>query len=151
MANYVFMYKSFLVIMESVMRKAGVHRKGLIFQKTLQSLAYADDIIARSKRDVSAAFNAVERESTRMCLAVNEGKTKYSHRNNDGFICLLKFKKINKFLYFALKKYFIINMIFIKIPCLLTKKEIKKIIYRCEVMIGSPIANKKQFFPKIIN
>ena len=30
-----------------------------------------------SKRDVTAAFSAIERESTKMGLAVNEGKTKY--------------------------------------------------------------------------
>ena len=30
-----------------------------------------------SKRDVTAAFSAVERDSAKMRLAVNEGKTKY--------------------------------------------------------------------------
>ena len=65
--------------METVLRKAGVHRSGTIFQKSIQLLAYADDIgiIRRTKRDVTAAFSAIERESTKMGLAVNEGKTKY--------------------------------------------------------------------------
>ena len=64
--------------MASVLRKAGVHRCGTIFQKSVQLLAYANDIdiIGRTKRNVTAAFGAIERESTKM-LVVNEGKTKY--------------------------------------------------------------------------
>ena len=55
------------------------HRSGTIFQKSVQLLAYAVDIdiIRHTKRDVTAAFSAIERESTKMGLAVNEGKTKY--------------------------------------------------------------------------
>ena len=57
-------------------RVSCVHRSGTIFQKSVQLLAYADDIdiIGRTKRDVTAAFGAIERESTNMGLAVNEGK-----------------------------------------------------------------------------
>ena len=42
-------------------------------------LSYADDIdiIGRIKLDVTAAFGALERESTKVGLAVNEGKTKH--------------------------------------------------------------------------
>ena len=62
-----------------LLRKAGVHRNGTIFRKSVQLLAYAVDIdiIDRTKRDITAAFSAIERESTKMGLAVNEGKTKY--------------------------------------------------------------------------
>ena len=65
--------------MQSVFQKAGGHRNGTIFQKSVQLLAYADDIDikGRTKQDVTAAFSAIERESTKMGLAVNEGKTKY--------------------------------------------------------------------------
>ena len=35
------------------------------------------DIIGRTMRNVTAAFSAIERESAKMGLAVNEGKTKY--------------------------------------------------------------------------
>ena len=51
----------------------------LFFKKNVQSLGYADDvdIIGRTKRDVAAAFSVIERESTKMSLAVNEGKAKY--------------------------------------------------------------------------
>ena len=65
----------FNFIMESVLRKAGVHRNGTIFQKSVQLLGYADDsdVIECTKRDVTAAFSAIERESTKMVQAVNEG------------------------------------------------------------------------------
>ena len=59
--------------MESVLRKARVHRNGTIF-------TYADDIdiIGRTKRDVTAAFSAFEWDSTKIPdLPVNEGKMKY--------------------------------------------------------------------------
>ena len=50
-------------VMESVLRKARVHRNGTIFQTSVQLLACADDIniIGRTKRDVSAVFSAIER------------------------------------------------------------------------------------------
>ena len=69
----------FNFVMESVLRKAGVHRSGTIFQKSVHLLAYADDIdiIGRTKRDLIAAFSAIEWESTKMGLAVNEGRIKY--------------------------------------------------------------------------
>ena len=46
----------------SLWRVIGVHRNGTIFQKSVQLLAYADDIdiIKHSKRDVTAAFSAFE-------------------------------------------------------------------------------------------
>ena len=64
--------------MESVLRKFGVHRSGTIFQKSVHLLAYSDDIdkIERTKRDVTATFSAIGRESTKVDLAVNEGNTK---------------------------------------------------------------------------
>ena len=56
-----------------------MHRNGTIFYKSVQLLAYADDIdiIGSTMRDVTAAFSAIERESPKMGLAVNEGKIKY--------------------------------------------------------------------------
>ena len=55
------------------------NRNGTIFYKSVQLLAYADDIviIARTMRDVTAAFSTIERESAKSGLAVNEGKTKF--------------------------------------------------------------------------
>ena len=65
--------------MEGVLRKAGVHRNGSIFCKSVQLLAFAYDIdfIERTMRDVTAGFSAIERESAIIGLAVNECKTKY--------------------------------------------------------------------------
>ena len=59
--------------------KGWIYRNDTTFQKSIQLLAYADniDIIGRTKRDVTAAFSATERESTKMSRAVNEGKTNY--------------------------------------------------------------------------
>ena len=72
-------YDLFNFVMESALRKTGEHRSGSIFQKSVQLLAYADDIdiIGCTKRDVTATFSAIGRESTKMELGVNEGKTKY--------------------------------------------------------------------------
>ena len=69
----------FNFIMESIVRKSGVQRTGTIKTKSVQLLAYADDIdiIGHGLRDVTAAFAAIERESAKVGLAVNEGKTKY--------------------------------------------------------------------------
>ena len=52
----------FNFLLESVLRKAGVHRNGTIFYKSVQLLAYLDDIgiIGRTMRDVTAAFSAIE-------------------------------------------------------------------------------------------
>ena len=67
----------FNFVMESVLRKAVVHPNGTIFQKSVQLLANDDDIniIGRTKRDVIAAFSAIEQKSTKKGLAVKEGKT----------------------------------------------------------------------------
>ena len=71
----------FNLIMEAVIRKAGVNQDGNIFYKSVQLLAYADDIdiIGRTQRDVTAAFSAIEKESAKMGLMVNHEKTKYMH------------------------------------------------------------------------
>ena len=44
-----------------------------IFQKSFYFLAYADDIeiMERTKRDITAAFSAIEWESTKMGLTIN--------------------------------------------------------------------------------
>ena len=50
--GYLLSWDLFNFMMESVLRKAGVHRNGTIFQKTVQLLVYADGIIGRTKRYV---------------------------------------------------------------------------------------------------
>ena len=53
------------------MRKAGVHSNNTVIYKTVQHLAYGDDIdiIGLTMRDVIAAFSAIERESAKMRLS----------------------------------------------------------------------------------
>ena len=65
--------------MEKIIRAADLRRSGTIFYKSVMLLAYADDIdiIGQSTREVSAAFSRLEKESSRMGLAVNTDKTKY--------------------------------------------------------------------------
>ena len=55
----------FNFLSESMPRKAGVYRNDTIFYKSVQLLAYADDvdIIESTMQDVTAAFSAVERVS----------------------------------------------------------------------------------------
>ena len=57
------------------MRNAGIHQDG----KSVQLLAYADDIdiIGRCMRDVTGVFAAIEKESAKVGLALNEDKTQY--------------------------------------------------------------------------
>ncbi|XP_030376840.1 uncharacterized protein LOC115634794 [Scaptodrosophila lebanonensis] len=57
----------FNFLLESVVRKAGVHRGGTIFFKSVQLLAYADDIdiISRTRRGVTGAFAAIEKEAAK--------------------------------------------------------------------------------------
>ncbi|XP_060665319.1 uncharacterized protein LOC132797575 [Drosophila nasuta] len=70
----------FNILVESIIRKAGVHRTGTILtNRCVQLLGYADDIdiIGRTKRDVTGAFGAIEKESAKVGLAVNMEKTKF--------------------------------------------------------------------------
>ena len=62
----------FKFVMESVLRKAGVHCNGTVLQKSVQLLDNADDIdiIGRTKRVITAAFSAIEWEFTKMGPAV---------------------------------------------------------------------------------
>ena len=78
--------------MDRVLWKSGLHRNGNIFQKIVQLLVYADDIeiVGRSKRDVTVAFSAVERDSTKMCLTVNK------YMLSCGSMCYGRPKSVNR-------------------------------------------------------
>lgn len=69
----------FNIALEAIVRNSNVNNRGTIFQKSVQLLAYADDIdiIGRTKRAVTGAFASIELEAAKMGLAVNEDKTKY--------------------------------------------------------------------------
>jgi len=65
--------------LEKVVRKAGIQTSGTIFYKSVQPLAYADDIdiIARSRTVLKEAFLSLERAAGEMGLRINEKKPKY--------------------------------------------------------------------------
>lgn len=61
---------------KSILQKARVYRNGTIFCKSVQLLAYENDIdsIGHIKSDVTSAFSAIERMSINMGLVGNEIK-----------------------------------------------------------------------------
>lgn len=97
----------FNVALEKVMRSVDSRRGGSIFSRTLQYLAYADDIamIGRGQRFVSEGFSQMERESKKMGLGVNNEKTKYMIASRDHKIqtCLIvdnyNFERVPEFKY----------------------------------------------------
>jgi len=69
----------FNLALEKVVRNEGIQTSGTIFYKSVQLLAYADDIdiIARSQTALKEAFLSLERAAGEMGLRINEKKTKY--------------------------------------------------------------------------
>ena len=69
----------FNIALEKVVREAGIQTRGTIFYKSVQILAFADDvdIIARSERDLIKSFRALRDAAGTMGLKINENKTKY--------------------------------------------------------------------------
>jgi hypothetical protein len=69
----------FKIVLERVIRKSGVNTRGSIFGKSVQVLAFADDIalVARSKKYLIEAFEAIEKEARPAGLIINQEKTKY--------------------------------------------------------------------------
>ncbi|GBM36204.1 hypothetical protein AVEN_97571-1 [Araneus ventricosus] len=68
----------FNLTLKKCIRVSGLDRKGTLWNRSLQLLAYADDIdiIGRSERAVKEAFRALEISATDMGLSINEDKTK---------------------------------------------------------------------------
>jgi hypothetical protein len=69
----------FNITLEKIMRSVESTRGGTIFNRSLQYLAYTDDVnlISWNIREVSKAVIAVEAESKKAGLIINESKTKY--------------------------------------------------------------------------
>ena len=69
----------FNLALEKVVRKARLQTNITIFYKSVQFLAYADDIdtIARSRMALKKAFLSPERAAGEMGLKINEKKAKY--------------------------------------------------------------------------
>jgi hypothetical protein len=69
----------FNIAEEKVIRDSDIERRGIIYYKSVQVLAYADDldVIGRSERDIKEAFIKLDNEAQKMNLNINEEKTKY--------------------------------------------------------------------------
>jgi sorting nexin-29 len=69
----------FNLALQKVVRDTGIQTNGTIFYKSVQLLAYTDDIdtIARSPTALKEAFLSLERAARVMGLKINEEKTKY--------------------------------------------------------------------------
>lgn len=74
----------FNIALEKAIRESGIMTRGTIINRSVQILAYADDIdiIARSKRDLIQTFKALEAAARKVGLQVNIAKTKYMKVSN---------------------------------------------------------------------
>jgi hypothetical protein len=65
-------------------RDSGTERRGIIYHKSIQVLAYADDIdiTGRTTRAVKEAFVNLKSAAKEMGLTINESKTKYVYGSN---------------------------------------------------------------------
>jgi hypothetical protein len=69
----------FNTALEKVVRDVGINRRGTILYKSVQILAFADDIdiIGRTQKSMREAFLNLERAAKKMNLQINQNKTKY--------------------------------------------------------------------------
>jgi hypothetical protein len=69
----------FNIALEKVIRDAAVNKRGTIFYKYFQILAYADDIdiIGRTRAAMIEAFTSLEKGAEGMNLFINQEETKY--------------------------------------------------------------------------
>ena len=69
----------FNLALEKVVRDSGINTRGTIFNRSVQILAYADDIdiLSRSAKELKVAFLALEKAAGKMNLKINIQKTKY--------------------------------------------------------------------------
>jgi hypothetical protein len=70
----------FIVVLEVIVRRANLQTTGTIYNKETQLLAYADDIdiVGRSQSAVRDAYFALERETAKVGLKINDQNTKYT-------------------------------------------------------------------------
>ncbi|GFY03043.1 transposable element Tc3 transposase [Trichonephila clavipes] len=97
----------FNLVLEKCILDSGLDRSGTLWNRSLQLLAYADDIdiIGRSEKAVKEDFQALEISATNMGLTINEDKTKFmeilpSSVNNTSF-CVNghSFERVSEFKY----------------------------------------------------
>ena len=75
----------FNIALEKAIRDSGINTNGTILQRTIQLLAFADDIdiIGRTKSSVINAFVALESAAKEMGLVINADKTKFLISTNN--------------------------------------------------------------------
>jgi len=97
----------FNIDLEKVIRDSGIQTGGTIFFKTIQILAYADDIdlMACTTPGLHEAFLNLEKSARNMGLIINQEKTVYMYSGNDTsphqdlVIGYYTFKRVNNFKY----------------------------------------------------
>jgi sorting nexin-29 len=69
----------FNIALVKIIRDANINQRGNVFYKSVQILAYADniDIISRSPKSLQEAAIALDRAARRMGLEINQAKIKY--------------------------------------------------------------------------
>jgi sorting nexin-29 len=69
----------FNIALGKVVRDAGINTRGTIFYKSVQILAFADDIdiISGTQKSMKEAFLNLERAAKKMNLQISQNKTKY--------------------------------------------------------------------------
>jgi sorting nexin-29 len=90
------------------MREANINQCGNIFYKSVQILAYADDIdiISRSPKFLQEAATALDEAARMMGLEINQPKTKYmicgskkKYVENVFKVKHMSFERVNSFVY----------------------------------------------------
>jgi sorting nexin-29 len=94
--------------LEKIIREANINQRGNIFYKSVQILAYADDIdiISRSLKSLQETITALDRAAIMMGLEINQAKTKYmicgtkkKYVENVFKVKRMTFEQVNSFMY----------------------------------------------------
>jgi len=98
----------FNIALEKIICYGNINQRGNIFYKSVQVLAYADDvdIISRTPKYLQEATVALDRAARRMGLEINQAKTKYmicgtkkKYVENIFKVKHVTFERVNSFVY----------------------------------------------------
>ena len=104
----------FNMALEKIIREANINQRGNIFYKSVQILAYADDIdiISSSQKSLQEAIIVLDRATRMMGLEINQAKTKYMVcgskkrcAENAFKVKHMTFKRVNSFMYLGALNY----------------------------------------------
>jgi sorting nexin-29 len=73
----------FNIVLQKATKDTRIQTSGHIFVKSMQIMAYADDVvlIARTRRDLVEGFRSLESAAMRIGLRIRQNKTKYMTMN----------------------------------------------------------------------